>query len=273
MPASSPCPSVTPTFYNDMTTSHTTPPLAPTPPQPVSFAEHEKRIINLESKIDSLLFVISSQSHKVTTLTAKFDTLCELTGVEVPDDEPIETRMKDYETKFAQAKDNAEEAVLERRRTISNAGKDGAPVIVGLMPERKRTISITRSCRDVELAVHLRVLVDSVDAINEAVEVKAVEYENFFDLVRYVTARLETIWNESKNNTEGMELDTSKWRMTLDEEGYIAELTRSPTRLTHDDGMAEESYKGWYNRNVLKGKQMAYAVTFRVDMKSGTSGR
>ena len=281
MPASSPFSPVTSTFYNDMTTTHTTPPTAPPtapsirPPQAqsASFAEQEKRISGLESKLDSLLFVLSAQSHRLTSLTAKFDKLCELTDIEIPDDKPVETRMKDYEMKFTKAKENANEAVLERRRTISNAGKDGAPAIVGLMQERKRTMSITRSCRDVKLAFHIWVLLDSVDIINETVEVKATEYDEFSDVMNYANARLEERWDDSWDETEGMELDASKWRMTLNEEGYVADLTRSPMRLTNDDEMAEEMYKGWYHRNVLKGTQMLYEVTFRVDMKSSVSGR
>ena len=264
---------MTPTFYNDMTTTHTNPP--PEPPQPASVAsaEQEKRIAGLESKLDSLLFVLSAQSHRLTSLTAKFDKLCELINIEIPDDKPVEARMKDYEMKFTEAKENAKEAVLERRRTISNAGKDGAPAIVGLMPERKRTMSITRSCRDVKLVLHLRALVDSVDLVNQTLEVRAVEHESFVDLVRYSKDRLENLWGRKKKSPDGIELDSSMWRMTLNEEGYVADLTKSPTRLTHDDeNMAEETYKGWYHRNVFKGKQMAYEVTFRVDMKSNAPG-
>ena len=186
--------------------------------------------------------------------------------------------MKDYAMKFSEARENAEEAVLERKRTISNssAGEDGVPTIVGLMPERKRTISIQRGCGNVKLILHLWALVDSVNVVDEKVEVKATEYQDFFALLRYANSCLEQLWDEKHDRVEvakELQLDTRKWRVELEEAGTIATLTKSPTRMTNDDGMAEENYKGWYERNVVKGDKEEYGVVFRVDMKTGSGSQ
>ena len=186
--------------------------------------------------------------------------------------------MKDYAMKFSEARENAEEAVLERKRTSSDssAGKDGVPTIVGLMPERKRTISIQRGCGNVKLMLHLWALVDSVNVVDEKAEVKATEYQDFFALLRHANTLLEELWNEKHEGVEtskDLELDSSKWRVELEEAGSVATLTRSPTRISNDDGMAEENYRGWYERNVVKGDKKEYNVMFKVDMKTGSGSQ
>ena len=252
-----------------METTHTSLPDLPTPESESVYTTSpvdETRMKALEAKLDDVLFMLSSQSYRLQALTKKFDALCESKDTVIIEDKPVEARKKDYEVKFDHAKQNADNAVLERQRTNSSVS---APKLV-----QKRAMSFQRNPGDVKVNLNILVYIDSISIIDHKEQFPAVEYEYFSDLFRHVKKSTIEFW-DSKGplgpTTDEMDLDLKHWYFKMEEEiGGIAPHSRAPTKLTSDYRKDnDDNFKGWYWRNVLQGHQTEFEVSYHVHMKSG----
>ncbi|KAK5191852.1 hypothetical protein LTR99_008418 [Exophiala xenobiotica] len=62
--------------------------------------------------------------------------------------------------------------------------------------------------------------------------------------------------------------DLSKVNIKLEEDGYIADLTITPTKLNSSSVFPDLQYRAWYHRNIIKGRgdKAEYAVDVKMTM-------
>jgi hypothetical protein len=295
------------TFYNDQGTgtnhpqpARKTSPTIPFPnmdsPSPLlrsrthseqTNTDHEERIHVLERRISGMERVMNAQSAKLTLALEQIAQLCAHANITIPEPKDVEKRMEDYAEKFAGAKENADEAVRERKRTMSNKIREalGLGVIVGEDEGRKRFLrNMERSLAEVNIVVDVNVMIDSIRVVDHKLKLEATACKQFDVLFKVILTELEMAWKKVKDaetvggtilgiNTETGQVD-KKWVMKLEEDTHAAVDNQSRTMITKDDYENGKcvllmSWGNWYKRNVEMGKKGELLIEFVVHLQSG----